>query len=1051
MRFFTEEKVAKLLEDIGPSIHREVHPIPAFRFLEGDPGGAHLPNFDDRAWQDFAIGSFWGGYDVVAWFRAVVVVPEPLMDKKLALRFLVGPRDGGESTAETLLYVNGEPLQAIDIWHEEAWLPPEHVRGGRVHLALKAWSGVLGVPEKRRFKLAQLLWLDEDAEGFYFLESSLLKAIGELDAGDWRRVRLLELADRAMHLVDFTKVRSDAYYRSLGEARRFLAEGLVALRGLEAGKPTVVGVGHSHIDLAWQWRLSHSREKAARTFSTVLHLMRQYPDYHFMHSSPQLYKFLSEDYPELFARVGEKIASGAWEVTGGMWVEPDINLPSGESLIRQLLYGKRYMRETFGVETKVLWLPDVFGYSWALPQILKGSGIDSFMTTKISWNQFNRFPHDTFRWRGLDGSEILTHFITTPERGSGHYTYNGEFLPWDIKGIWDNYRQKDLNDELLLAYGWGDGGGGPTREMLETVGVMKDLPGFPKVELGHVEPYFKRLNERLEDKDVPVWDGELYLEYHRGTYTSQAQVKRANRKAEVLYHEAEWLAALAAVLGGADYPDLREGWELILYNQFHDVLPGSSIREVYEDSAADYARIEVIGRKALQVAQDTVLGRLGLERESLVVFNALSWPRDGLVELPWTEALAAKMPSQVAQEGGQKTLLVHVQGVPSLGYRAYPLGPHFVEPREQSSVPSLLTPSPLTVSSRHLENAFYRLELSERGQIRSLFDKEHGREVLAPGARGNVFQVFQDKPLAFDAWDIDPFYQEKVREVTELAHAEVEEEGPLRATLRLTWRFYDSTITQQLSLYAHSRRIDFRSEVNWQEAQLLLKVAFPVNVRATRATYDIQFGNLERPTHWNTSWDWARFEVVGHKWADLSEGNYGVALLNDCKYGHDIRNSVMRLTLIKSAVRPDARADKGEHVFTYSLLPHAGTWREGEVVQEAYALNVPLRAALAAPGTTEGGLPGHFSFAEVSAEHVILETIKRAEEGDAWIVRVYESKQYRSDRVTLRFGRKVLRASRCNLVEEVVEEGDEPVLFEDDRLSFAIYPYEIKTFKIWLA
>ncbi|HET7658724.1 MAG TPA: alpha-mannosidase, partial [Bacillales bacterium] len=546
--FFTEKKLRKHVDEIGSKIHRKIQDIPSFQYLESECDGAHRPEFDDSEWKNFQIGEFWGGYDKVAWFRTTVFVPIDWRDQKLALRFLVGPRDGGNSTAETLLYVNGKPLQAIDVWHEDAWIPPELLEKGKLSIALKAWSGVLGVPDRRRFKLAQLVWIDEPCEQYYYLADTLLKAIDEMDENDLRRTELLKALNKSIQKVDFLKPGSDSFYDSIKVAAGYLQGKVDEWAEVEEMKPKVVTLGHSHIDMAWLWRLSHTREKASRTFSTVLHLMRQYPEYRYIHTSPQLYQFIKKDYPEIYENVKGKIRSGEWEITGGMWVEPDTNLPSGESLIRQILFGKRFMREEFGVDTKVVWLPDVFGYTWALPQIMKKSGMDYFMTTKISWNQFNRFPYDTFKWRGIDGTEILTHFITTPEFGNPSYTYNGEIDPKSIKGIWNLYKQKDVNDELLLAYGWGDGGGGPTKGMLEARRVMKNLPGFPKVTTGKAEPYFERLDKRLAGQELALWDGELYLEYHRGTYTSQAALKRGNRKAEITYHQAEWLSVLASLL-----------------------------------------------------------------------------------------------------------------------------------------------------------------------------------------------------------------------------------------------------------------------------------------------------------------------------------------------------------------------------------------------------------------------------------------------------------------------------------------------------------------------
>ncbi|MCC7449406.1 MAG: alpha-mannosidase [Anaerolineae bacterium] len=1034
MLFFAEEKIDRLLWEIKPTIHRATYPIPRFKFYEGDCFGAEHPQFDDSWWADFNVGEYWGGYDVTAWFRATVPIPAELCDKKVALRFLVGPRDGGASTAETMLYVNGEPLQAIDIWHEEAWLPPEYLHGDPIQIALKAWSGVLGVPDRRRFTVADLLWIDEGAEGFYALAENVSRAIKELDANDWRRVRLLEALNESIARIDFTKARSERYCNSIENAWRCLQAELDRLGQTEDGKPTVIGVGHAHIDLAWLWRLNHTREKAARTFTTALHLMRQYPEYRFIHSTPQLYQYVERDNPALFARIKRKIRLGEWEITGGMWIEPDTNLPSGESLVRQILFGKRYMRDQFDVDTTTLWLPDVFGYSGALPQIMRKSGLKYFMTTKISWNQFNRFPYDTFHWRGIDGSEVLTHFVTTPENESWQATYNGTLHPHEVKRLWDNYQQKAINGELLATFGWGDGGGGPTKEMLDSARVMKNLPGIPKVEIGKVEPFFARLEKRLADKDVPVWDGELYLEYHRGTYTSQAYNKRANRQSEILYHDAEWLGALATILTGNDYPNLREGWELILLNQFHDILPGSSIRQVYEDSAEDYAHIAEIGTVALDQARQAICAQIGTEQPGVVVFNALAWQRGGLIELDDTGYTLADEHGQplLSQLTESDKLLVEVPHVPALGYQMYPL------------IPCIATDTDMVITPTRLENGHYRITLNQHGQIESLYDKANRREVLASGVVGNVFQAFQDKPLKFDAWDIDPFYAERMQPITDLVEAQVEETGPLRGTLRLQWRFYDSTITQRITLYKDSPRIDFRTEVDWHEQQILLKIAFPVSIRATRATYDIQFGNIERPTHRNTSWDLARFESVAHKWVDLSEGNYGVALLNDCKYGHDVKDNVLRLTLIKSAITPDEQADQGRHVFTYSLLPHAGDWRASQVVQEAYALNMPLHVGIIrAPQT--GALPQSYGFAVIDVDNVVLETVKKSEDDDSWIVRVYECKQYRSGAVNIAFGQPIKRAVECNLVEE----GAEPVAYDGRCLTFAIAPYEIKTFKVW--
>lgn len=1046
--FFTIEKIQNQLEEIQQTIYRERKPIQTFKYLEAECEGAHKPEFDDSNWEDFEVGDTWGGYDKTAWFRTKVTIPAEWRNQRVVLRFLAGPRDGGGSTAETLLYVNGKPLQAIDIWHEEAWLPPELAETGEIDIALKAWSGVLHVPEVRRFKVAELAVADVPTEKYYYLANTLIEAVNELDENNFNREKIVQAVNQSVNKIDFLEKGSDAYYASLKEAYTFLQEQADKFSEIEQEKPKVITIGHSHIDMAWLWRLKDTREKASRTFSTVLHLMRQYPEYRFMHTSPQLYKFLKQDYPEIYQAVKERIQSGEWEITGGMWVEPDTNLPDGESLVRQLLLGKRFMKEEFGVDSKVVWLPDVFGYSWALPQIMKKSGIDYFMTSKISWNQYNRFPYDTFNWRGIDGTEMLTHFITTPEHESGPpYTYNGVLEPKSIKGTWDEYQQKDVNDELIAPFGWGDGGGGPTKEMIEAARVMKNIPGLPKVEMGHAEPYFKRLKETVDEENIPVWDGELYLEYHRGTYTSQGALKRANRKAEVIYHDAELYSSLADVVNNTNtyqQEQLNQGWEKMLLNQFHDVLPGSSIRQVNEDARKDYQEVKEIGQSVLSDAKEKIADQIKTEDNSVVIFNSLSHQRDDLVEIPCNDPITedtvlldeAGVPAsvQVTDTGQGKKLLAKVTDVPSLGYKTFSLKKR-QEPSENKT---------LKITENYLENDYYKICLNEHGQITSLWDKRVHREVLAPNSTANVLQAFEDKPMKFDAWDIDLYYQEKMTEIRKVKSIEVIEEGPLRGRLKVVWSFNQSSLTQFITLYAHSPRIDFETEADWQEKQVLLKVAFPVNIRSPKATYDIQFGNMERPTHWNTSWDYAKFETVGHKWADLSEGNYGVSLLNDCKYGHDIKDNIMRLTLIKSSIEPDETADRGQHFFTYSLLPHEGGWKQAQVPKTAYQLNYPLLSKAITPN--EGGtLPAAYEFAKTDTDGVMIETVKRAEDDEAYIIRLYEYKQNRHQKVQLTFAHQIKKAMECNLLEEEEQE----IFTNGEQLTFSITPYEIKSFKVW--
>jgi alpha-mannosidase len=1042
--YFKLERVRKYIdEDIFPSRVRDSILLEAWKYIETSMedkiNDAYAPDYDDSSWADFHLMDSWGGYDRVAWFRRRVTLPDEFRGKQLAFKGIVGPRDGGGSTAETLLYINGKPVQAIDVWHEEAFLDPSvYENSAELQISLKSWSGVLKIPRVRVFKEARLLVIDTQVDKFYHIIDTLEKCLKLLDENDLRRIKLVKLLMETFQKVDFLNYKKEAYYASVYEALEFVREGLEEFYRLEEIKPLVTGVGHSHIDLGWLWRYSATREKASRTFATVLNLMKIFPEYRFMHSSPQLYKFVREDYPGIFEQIKDRIEEGRWEITGGMWVEADTNLPTGEALVRQFLFGKRYIREEFGKDSRLLWLPDVFGYSAALPQIMRKSDMDYFMTTKISWNQYNHFPYDTFLWKGIDGTEVFTHFITTPEDDSWFYTYNGTLQPKEITGIWNNYKDKDKNDELLLAYGWGDGGGGPTREMLERARVLKNIPGIPRVRLDTAENYFKRIYTAIDHSSLGVWDGELYFELHRGTYTSQGYTKRANRRAELLMHNTEFLSVLADTLSGQDrYPkeEINAVWEKILLNQFHDVLPGSSIREVYEDTKAIYEEIEDKGAQLSERAIQRICGAGNTGRDSLVVFNTTGWNRNDVAALPssedmnkasFTDSEGNGLKKQITEEG----VLIFVENIPAYGYKKI-----FLTKEEEAEE------TELAVADRHLENRFFSIDLNDNGEIISFMDKRNGRQICCEKPM-NVLCAFEDKPLRFDAWDIDVFYREKPYAPMKLIKSEVLETGPVRGSLRLTWRFNESVIQQDMMIYQDKDRVDFKTFADWKEEQVLLKAFFPVDIHAAYATYDIQYGNIQRPTHTNTEWDFAKFEVCAHKWVDLSEGSYGVSLLNDCKYGHDIHGNVIGITLIKSAVQPDETADRCGHHFTYSLYPHEGSWQASEVQKSAMELNIPL---LARPAVSDSRIKPSYGLVEIDSDHVMIDTIKRAEEENACIIRLYEYKNNKSRNVKLTFHCRVSRAVETNLIERELQE----VTVQNNEICFDISGYEIKTFKVY--
>ncbi len=790
--------------------------------------------------------------------------------------------------------------------------------------------------------------------------------------------------------------------------------------------------------------------------------MERYPDYHYSQSQPQLLQWLKEDVPELYARVKQRVAEGRFEPVGAMWIEADCNLTSGESLIRQIMHGTRFWQQEFGVKPRQIWLPDVFGYSAALPQIMRGCNIPTFMTTKISWNQFNRMPCDTFRWRGIDGSEVLTHFITAPSQDAKttFYSYNGPLQPSDMTGTWMNYRQQDINDHLLYLHGWGDGGGGPTEEQMERMQIMADLPDFPQVRSGRAEDYFTELYQRVwENPRLPTWVGELYLEYHRGTYTTQARVKQANRRAELFYRDVELLNAWASLYGmPSRQAELNEGWRLVLLNQFHDVLPGSSIREVYDDAERIYAEARAIGKRIYDETLAVVLQHIPAGEQDLFVLNTLAWERTDPIQVPAQlvpYALTNQQDALINQRStaqqttdweGNKVFLLDGVRVPPCGVQVVPAASNARTGEVQ--LPSTARAAYADEETIVLQNEYHDLWINAQGEISRLYDRRAGRDVLVPGQTGNQLIAYEDRPLDFDAWDIDLFYEEKPYPVRAVTSLRIIEEGPVRATVEIIRPYLSSRITQRISLWRSSPRIDIATEIDWHERQTLLKAAFPLAINSTRATYEIQFGNVERPTHRNTSWDVARFETCAHRWIDLSEGGYGVSLLNDSKYGHDVHDNVVRLTLLKSAIYPDAHADEGLHRFTYSLLPHAGDWREAQTVRRAYELNVPVVCAAGrkkAPNVSTTGITSS-SFIQVDCTHVILETVKPAEDGAGLIVRLYEAHNQRG-RGTLTFVTPLLSAQECNLLEEPI--SDAP--YQGNTLAFQVRPFEIKTFRIRLS
>ncbi|HYE80914.1 MAG TPA: alpha-mannosidase [Clostridia bacterium] len=1033
--FFVIESFKKEIREIAALRYRNTKIIDKFYCLDSNQEAMYPP--EGVQWQECSLGSHWKGRDRYIWVR--FTINHALLDKnnRLVVYADFGTTDGWHNQGfESLCFIDTMPFQGVDQNHREIILP-ESYDCKETDIYLKLWSGLEGggVPREipHSFKELYTAELDVKADGLYFLARAAVETILQLTDEDENKIILADILEDTFLSIDWAlRNNKDELYRSL-----YRAYDLLKARLSELPKNSGIhmsAVGHTHIDVAWLWRLKHTREKCARSFSTVLRYMDLFPEYIFHQSQAQLYEFIKKDYPEIFEKIRKRVAEGRWEPNGSMWVEADCNITGGESLVRQILFGKRFFREEFNVDCDVLWLPDVFGYSWALPQIMSKSGIKTFITSKISWNKYNKMPYDTFLWRGLDGSEVLTHFITTPEvqdqesewRTDYKSTYNGHLTPYTVRSTWERYTNKDIYKGQLIPFGYGDGGGGVDRTTLELYRAMKQLPGLPELRQEKVSDFTAKLHEAFDntDKYRHVWDGELYLEYHRGTYTSQAFIKKENRKLEFKYRLAEILSVYNAVNSDFSLYEqkaLNDGWKIILRNQFHDIIPGSSIAEVYEDARKEYGTAEKI---AEDVIFNSIRSLTAEAKDHYTVFNSCSFERTDSVFIKRDGSTAFYDGKGAALEAAEVEggYTVIVPEVPSMGSKTIIAADRL--PAECDTAFSFI--------KNTVETPFYRV-VFKNGYIESVYDKENSREVMAQP--GNVLEVFEDRPLNFDAWDIDIFYNNKRYDMDELAAFRLKELNNLRLVLNVAWKYRNSTIRQDIIFYKHTRRIDFVTGIVWNEQQQLLKVKFPVDVRATKALYDIQFGNVERPTYWNTSWDMAKFEVAGHKWADISEGDYGVALMNDCKYGYDIKDSNMRLTLIKSAVYPDPDADQGEHSFTYSLYPHRGSFKDSEVEQEALSLNEPLRVF-----GGKGRIPFN-SLLSVNTGNVLIDAVKKAEDRDAIIVRLHEYKGCRA-KLELSSAFDIARWQETDLMENPSGE------INQSAIQLFIKPYEIKTLLI---
>ena len=1022
---FYEAQADRLVSRLSRLMYTSSHPLSVTGAVSAEP----VP-FERRSgltYRPMAEGEVWGTNWKSAWFHLVGKVPADWRGACVVLHMDFGSEaclfDAGGRPAGGLsrasIFAPGFKRDIVDL--------TEHAAGGEaVDLWVEAAANDLfglnleaeparedpqrhGTFEARLGK-TRLLVVDPAVRSLYRDCVVLLDLMRCLPERSVRRARILSAMTTA----------ADAFRDgngSLDAAGARIAE--VMASPAEPSAPVARAVGHAHIDTGWLWPVRETIRKCARTFSSQVAMIRKYPGYVFGASSPQHYAFVKEHYPSLYQEIREAVAAGRWELQGAMWVEADCNVPSGESLVRQVLVGKNFFRDEFGVDVRNLWIPDVFGYSAALPQILKRAGVDYFLTQKISWNQFNRFPHHTFRWRGIDGSEVITHF--PPED-----TYNSELKPSSLRRAQENFEERGRLGEFAVLYGVGDGGGGPLEEHVEAGLRQRNLEGAPRVVFGKAQDFFDRL--RPHAPDLPVWKGELYFELHRGTLTTQARNKRMNR---VLEHELRAVEYLLACGAASAYParEMDALWKRFLINQFHDIIPGSSIHQVYVDSLAEYAGIrDEVSRIVAQAAARV----LSPEDDTLTLVNSLNEIYDDPVLLPasWkghevSDANGTPLPAQ-HEEGGTVVLpRIEEQGAITLK-----------KGRKKAAPVPGGAEGDLT-----LENQLVRYAFDADGRLRSAYDKGARREILDRPGSGNALSLYNDSPANWDAWDVDIYYERQHLEDAAATRARRIADGPVRAGIRFDYRVGSSAITQEVYLPVGSPRLDFRTRVDWRERRKMLRVSFEVAVDADEASYEIQYGTIRRPTHRNTTWDMARFEVCGHRFADLSEEEYGVALLNDCKYGYKVLGRRLDLNLLRSTTNPDPDADQGEQVFTYSLLPHAGRLPDSDVYREAAKLNQGVLVLDGMVVPRNGLRPP----CRVSGKGVILGALKKAEKEASWVVRVYEQRGRRSRARLTAPGHRI---AECDIMEwNDVSTVPAPT----GELAVDLAPFEIRTFKLTAA
>ncbi|MEJ6951866.1 alpha-mannosidase [Natronospora cellulosivora (SeqCode)] len=1030
-------------------------------------------------WESFQIGDTWSEEeDTTTFFKATYLVPQEVKGKKVVLTI--------ETGGEAALHINEDIYQGLDENHSDVFLDVEQYAGCEIDLLLEAALNRINkiyVPDpdyKHCFSLAELRIIKPEVETFYYNYLALKELSDTLKQ---RQEKEYNDINKIIERLELHFNKEDRNYVFLN---KIYEEEIAALNKDESYFMSCFG--HAHIDIAWLWQFKETLRKAGRSFSTAVRLMERYPEFNFIQSQPQLYLYIKNYYPALYAEIKKKIKQGQWQPEGGMWVEADTNIPGGESLVRQFLYGKKFIKEEFGFDSKLCWLPDVFGYTGSLPQIMKKAEIDYFMTSKISWNDTNEFPYSIFHWQGIDGSKVLTHIprVILP------FTYNGEVYADKVLKVKDNYQQqKEKNvfeykfgdssnyfkkdrvipdDKLFYIYGYGDGGGGVTQEFIEKIKRFDKLSKMPRMKFSQPKQYFQELEKDIQEQNTkyPDWKGELYFEYHRGTYTSQAKTKLNNRRAELKIQNAEILSFLTGV---ASQSKIQELWQQILTNQFHDIIPGTSINEVYQDVDQIYQKVQqeldrIIEDGLNRLAKSKLNSnkffpaaiidnksnnkgaKLLYDQDSdyLIVWNGLGYQRNSLVRInikeKWRDNslqfidYSTEETLEYDLDSSRDIIDLYVKDVPAMGFRIIKVdsGPELSKYHENHS--------PGIDKNVIVENSYFKLTFNN-GQMNSIYDKKRELELISADRCPNELQFFDDRPPRYQAWEqVAEFEEHRIDEDMELLDFYIKE-YKLKKVISIKRKFRESIFKQDIILYRDFDRIDFDNHVDWKEREVMVKVAFPVNVNSDQARYEIAYGNLTRSTSNNTDYEKAQFEVPGHRWVDLSQPGLGISLLNNCKYGYDVKGNQIRLTLLKAPNYPDEKADYGLHHFTYSFYVHDGVFYQSKILEYAEDLTNSLLVQEIDP---EEQILTSAGFVEVEKGSSRLEVIKHAEDGRSIIMRMYEPYGAR-ELVSLKLNSEI-RIQSARIVNLLENHLSKEISFKDNILKFKMEPFEIKTIKL---